>query len=134
MRVNAHKLKNVISYLLLACFVGACIVYALGNNLDLYFSPTSLHQQNIPKNKLVKVGGEVVKDSITILAGSNGVRFKLIDKDKTILEIWYKGVLPDLFRAGQKVVVSGHIDESSEFIAKQVLAKHDETYKPNSRT
>jgi len=38
--------------------------------------------------------------------------------------------LPDLFREGQGIVAEGKLDESGTFIAKQVLAKHDENYMP----
>lgn len=41
--------------------------------------------------------------------------------------IKYDGILPDLFREGQGVVIRGHV-ENSYFVAEEVLAKHDETY------
>jgi cytochrome c-type biogenesis protein CcmE len=39
-------------------------------------------------------------------------------------------VLPDLFREGQGVVVQGTFNESGNFVASEVLAKHDENYLP----
>ena len=42
--------------------------------------------------------------------------------------IHYEGLLPDLFREGQGIVVEGAIDELGVFQASRVLAKHDENY------
>ena len=42
----------------------------------------------------------------------------------------FRGELPDLFREGQGVVAQGEFDPSGVFVAKQVLAKHDEKYMP----
>ena len=39
--------------------------------------------------------------------------------------------MPDLFREGQGVVVEGFVNrEYNIFLAKKVLAKHDENYMP----
>ena len=45
------------------------------------------------------------------------------------MTVLYKGVLPDLFREGQGVVVEGRF-EAGTFQAEEVLAKHDENYMP----
>jgi cytochrome c-type biogenesis protein CcmE len=42
----------------------------------------------------------------------------------------YSGILPDLFREGQGVIVQGKLDDAGVFNASQVLAKHDENYMP----
>ena len=44
--------------------------------------------------------------------------------------IHYQGDLPDLFREGQGIVATGAFREDGVFEARQVLAKHDETYMP----
>ncbi|HEY8554855.1 MAG TPA: cytochrome c maturation protein CcmE, partial [Burkholderiales bacterium] len=46
------------------------------------------------------------------------------------LLVHYEGPLPDLFREGQGVVAQGRLGEDSVFIAREVLAKHDENYMP----
>jgi cytochrome c-type biogenesis protein CcmE len=43
--------------------------------------------------------------------------------------VTYRGILPDLFREGQGVVVEGRM-QAGVFVADQVLAKHDENYMP----
>ena len=42
----------------------------------------------------------------------------------------YKGILPDLFKEGKGVVAQGKLNSGNEFIAEEVLAKHDENYMP----
>jgi cytochrome c-type biogenesis protein CcmE len=44
--------------------------------------------------------------------------------------VTFKGELPDLFREGQGVVAIGAYDQAGVFVAKQILAKHDEKYMP----
>ena len=45
------------------------------------------------------------------------------------IEVNYKGILPDLFKEEQGVVVEG-IFKNNSFDAINVLAKHDENYMP----
>jgi cytochrome c-type biogenesis protein CcmE len=42
----------------------------------------------------------------------------------------YAGILPDLFREGQGIIANGKLNDSGEFVAEEVLAKHDENYMP----
>ena len=56
------------------------------------------------------------------------VAFDVTDFDHNV-RVTYEGILPDLFREGQGVVVQGRIS-GDEFLASEVLAKHDENYMP----
>jgi cytochrome c-type biogenesis protein CcmE len=42
----------------------------------------------------------------------------------------YTGILPDLFKEGKGTVVQGRLNENGEFIATEVVAKHNENYMP----
>ena len=42
----------------------------------------------------------------------------------------FRSVLPDLFREGAGVIAHGHMLPSGTFDADEVLAKHDQYYKP----
>jgi len=44
----------------------------------------------------------------------------------------YTGILPDLFREGQGVVIEGAVATDGSFAATNVLAKHDEKYMPKA--
>ena len=61
--------------------------------------------------------------------GQAGAQFKVTDGNASVLVV-YKGILPDLFREGQGVVVLGVEQPDGVFRASEVLAKHDETYMP----
>ena len=76
--------------------------------------------------KKVRIGGLVVKSSLK--QNNSKVEFEITDK-KTKIKIIYSGILPDLFREEQGVVVEGYIRKNI-FEATEVLAKHDENYMP----
>ena len=55
--------------------------------------------------------------------------FSLTD-NKNDLKVNYTGVVPDLFREGQGVIAHGRLANDGTFLAKTILAKHDENYMP----
>ena len=61
--------------------------------------------------------------------GSLTISFYLTDLKNTI-RVTYTGVLPDLFRDGQGVVARGRMGPANEFLAEELVAKHDEKYMP----
>ena len=70
----------------------------------------------------------VEEGSLKRVSGTKRVSFNVTDfKNKVLVK--YDGILPDLFREGQGVVIRGHL-EKDFFLAEEVLAKHDETYMP----
>ena len=78
----------------------------------------------------MRLGGLVQQGSVERSSGGvAGARFKVTDGNASVPVI-YKGILPDLFREGQGVVVLGTEQADGVFRASEVLAKHDETYMP----
>ena len=75
------------------------------------------------------MGGVVVDNSLIKSKTTTDIEFKITDFEKNIT-VRYQGILPDLFREGQGVVVRGKLMKNGIFIAEEVLAKHDETYMP----
>ncbi|CAD5309594.1 Cytochrome c-type biogenesis protein CcmE [Salmonella enterica subsp. enterica serovar Typhimurium] len=57
------------------------------------------------------------------------VNFSLYDAEGSVT-VSYEGILPDLFREGQGVVVQGTLEKGNHVLAHEVLAKHDENYTP----
>jgi cytochrome c-type biogenesis protein CcmE len=57
------------------------------------------------------------------------VRFVVTDMAKMV-PVRYEGVLPDLFKEGKGVVAQGQLSPDGVFVAREVLAKHDENYMP----
>ena len=128
-QIQKTKFKWLISGLLVLAVVVALVTYALRQNISLYYTPTQIVQQQVPKQRLIRAGGMVVKGSIERAKNSLDVSFLITDYEKTIT-VKYRGILPDLFRDGQGVVVKGYARSHHSFEAIEVLAKHDENYMP----
>ena len=104
------------------------ILYNARENISYFYTPSELLESNIDKNKQVRIGGFVEKNTfIKVSAGS--FKFRITDNIKSI-DVTYNGILPDLFKEGQGVVVEGFLKNVGKFEAKTVLAKHDENYMP----
>jgi cytochrome c-type biogenesis protein CcmE len=107
---------------------GLFIANAFRSNLVYFFSPTEVLEGKAPADKLFRIGGMVETGSVKKSADGLKVEFVVTDTAKSI-PVYYEGILPDLFREGQGVVAQGRLD-SGRFLAREVLAKHDEKYMP----
>ncbi|MCZ6763477.1 MAG: cytochrome c maturation protein CcmE [Alphaproteobacteria bacterium] len=113
----------------LAALGGAAtlVFYALDDSLLFFYTPAQLAERNVAVGTNFRLGGLVVEGSVR--KEGTTTHFTVTDFEQTI-DVSYVGVLPDLFREGQGVITDGALDENRIFIARQVLAKHDETYMP----
>lgn len=126
--VRRQKLIFVLSILSVLVIILGLVLYALRQNINLFYSPSDIHAGKAPLNHPLRVGGLVVKGSIIRKEGLK-VEFKLTDNAK-ILQVHYEGILPDLFREGQGIVAEGQWQGEDRIEANRVLAKHDENYMP----
>lgn len=119
-----------------AAVLGATLVLkALQENKQFFKNPSDLViGAFVQGDREIRIGGLVVDGSITKGEGlkTNFALVNFEDADDRIapLQVQYDGVLPDLFREGQGVVVTGKVDSDGVLIASDVLAKHDENYMP----
>jgi cytochrome c-type biogenesis protein CcmE len=104
------------------------VFIALGDRVLFFYSPTEARAKAVPVGETINLGGLVAKGSVTHPGGAE-VNFKVTDgqMDATVT---YTGDLPDLFREGQGVVITGAFRQDGVFAADKVLAKHDEKYMP----
>ena len=121
-------------YALVAIIVGSIlavylVVSALSKNLNLFYSPTDLLNNDLSPETLIRAGGMVREGSIKRSKTSLSIEFVVTDF-KNDLKIKYSGILPDLFSEEAGVVVQGYLDKEGTFRAIEVLAKHDENYMP----
>ena len=107
----------------------AFVLYAFRQNLMFFFTPTDIALGKAPANTLFRLGGMVVRGSVHKAADSIRVQFDLTD-NASQTTVMYEGILPDLFREGQGIVAKGRLNAQGQFIAEEVLAKHDENYMP----
>jgi len=121
----------VIILLLSITLVISLVLYALRQNINLFFTPTQLlAQQSMPTTR-VRIGGMVREDSVRRNTSIDALTVRFVVTDlKHEIAVQYTGVLPDLFREGQGVVALGKLGADQIFRAEQILAKHDEKYKP----
>ena len=103
------------------------ILYALQNNVSLYFTPTQVYNREAPQGRNFRIGGMVVENSVVRQKDGLTVQFAVTDTAQT-MQVRYKGILPDLFKEGKGVVAHGQVDAENIFQADAVLAKHDENY------
>ncbi|MBO9709136.1 MAG: cytochrome c maturation protein CcmE [Caulobacter sp.] len=103
-------------------------LWGMRDAISLFYTPAQAAAAHVPAGRKVQLGGLVQAGSV-VKHPDGRVEFVIADQKSTSL-VRYQGDLPDLFREGQGVVCAGAFDESGAFVAKQVLAKHDERYMP----
>jgi len=130
-----HKRLYLYSTLLIIFFIGCVLLFInLKDNLVYFYSPTDIHEGKSEDLGKIRIGGMVVNGSIErniiIKDGKKleNINFKITDYSNSV-DINYIGILPDLFKEDQGVIVEGKFDEK-RFFASKVLAKHDENYMP----
>lgn len=104
-------------------------MYALTENINLFYNPTQIASGEAPKNARIRAGGMVLENSVKRDQDSLAVKFTLTDYQSNV-DVQYQGILPDLFREGQGIVALGKLNDQGLLIADEVLAKHDENYMP----
>ena len=122
-----HKRFAIVGGLLSA--VGAVVALVLNAfqiNLVYFYSPSQIAAQESPAGRTLRVGGLVEAGSVKVEGAK--VQFVITDTAKTVA-VRYEGILPDLFKEGKGVVAQGQL-QGGVFMAREVLAKHDENYMP----
>ncbi|ALT78867.1 cytochrome c maturation protein CcmE [Paucibacter sp. KCTC 42545] len=117
----------VVGGLALLGVAAALVLNAFNSNLVFFYTPTQVAAKEAPQARTFRVGGlvqagSVVRDGVT-------VNFLVTDTVKA-MPVRYQGVLPDLFKEGKGVVAQGQLNAEGIFVAREVLAKHDENYMP----
>ena len=105
------------------------ILSAFQQNLLYYYRPAQVVTGEAPSDRVFRIAGLVVVDSVKRSEEDLAVRFDVTDTEQTV-HVSYEGILPDLFREGQAVVAVGLLDADGIFHASRVLARHDENYMP----
>jgi cytochrome c-type biogenesis protein CcmE len=127
MKARSKRFILIIVALLLLSGAAVLVLNAFNSNLVFFFTPTQVVGDEAPRGKAFRVGGMVKEGSV--LRDSETGRFVVTDTQKDVV-VLYKGMLPDLFKEGRGVVAQGRLNEKGEFVASEVLAKHDENYMP----
>ena len=126
LKPRQRKLALAALLVLAAGAIAALVFNAFRSNLVFFYSPTQVVANEAPAGRTFRLGGLVEAGSVR----REGVRvnFAVTDSAKTV-PVRFEGILPDLFKEGKGVVAQGKF-EGGVFVAREVLAKHDENYMP----
>jgi cytochrome c-type biogenesis protein CcmE len=105
------------------------ILIALRDQIVFFYSPTEIHEKAVAAGTPIRLGGLVKDGSWTKTGEANDF---VVTDGTTEMVAHYNGILPDLFKEGQGVVVEGALAADGSFAATNVLAKHDENYMPKA--
>lgn len=126
MKLRNKRLALAGGLLLAAGAIAALVMNAFQSNMVFFYTPTQVDAKEAPANRTFRIGGLV--ETGTVKRDGLHVNFIVTDTAKTVA-VRYQGVLPDLFQEGKGVVAQGQLNDGV-FVARQVLAKHDENYMP----
>jgi cytochrome c-type biogenesis protein CcmE len=124
---GARRRKRIpLSFFIAGIAILGAVIYLVYINTQT----NALYYMTIPELKHctscvaqdVRVAGYVQAGSIVRNDRTQAVSF-VIEDGKQTLQVTYKGILPDIFRAGVQVVVEGHYSGSGPFQAQTLLAK-----------
>ncbi|QWE06148.1 cytochrome c maturation protein CcmE [Polynucleobacter sp. JS-JIR-5-A7] len=127
MKPRYKRALMIVAALVVIGSAAMLILNALNSNIALYVTPSEVAAGKAPQGQAFRIGG-MVKDGSVKRDGLT-VHFVITDLVKDI-PVSYTGILPDLFKEGKGAVIQGRLNSNGEFVASEVLAKHDENYMP----
>ncbi len=131
MNVTRRNRLIALSFLVVGAAVTAALVLrALNENINLFYPPDQVVDGTAPVDTRIRAGGMVETGSVVRSGSDLMVRFTLTDHAGSAFDVTYSGILPDLFREGQGILVAGKLGADGVLAADEVLAKHDENYMP----
>lgn len=130
MNKKQKRMGMIVTVLAIAGLAVALTLTALSQSVAYFYTPSELQALTAPPASTIRLGGLVEDGSVNYSeANSASVSFTVTDGGASTI-VSYEGILPDLFREGQGVVVQGSLDADGLLVADTVLAKHDENYMP----
>ena len=125
---KGKRLTLIVGALAVLGVAAGLMLFALRDNIVFFYTPSELAKKQIAPGARLRIGG-LVKEGSVVKSDGRDVKFTVTDKTRD-LAVAYTGLLPDLFKEGQGVVVDGVLQPDGNFRADSVLAKHDERYMP----
>lgn len=127
MKPRQKRIAIIVGALIAVSLAAVLILNALNSNIALFVTPSEVAAGKSPAGQAFRIGG-MVRDGSVKRDGLT-VNFVITDMVKDI-PVAYTGILPDLFKEGKGAVIQGRLNSNGQFIASEVLAKHDENYMP----
>ena len=125
MKLRHKRLALVGGVLALLAVIGALVVNAMRSNLVFFYTPTQVAAKEAPEGKSFRIGGLVVSGSLQREGVLALRRHRWRAADHRALP----RRLARPLQGGQGRGRTGQA-EGATFVAREVLAKHDENYMP----
>lgn len=129
MKTRHKRIALILGGLAALGLIAAFVLNALNDNMAFFYSPSDVKAGKAPLNKTFRIGGLVEPGSLARQADGVTLSFVITDRIERV-PVHYKGILPDLFQEGKGTVAQGRLGADGVFVAREVLAKHDENYMP----
>lgn len=120
-----RRIQMVIAGMVLLVMAAGLMGYAFQDGIEFFRSPTQVSEDMPSPDERFRLGG-LIKEGSWVKGDIH--RFVVTDTNMEI-PVSYAGILPDLFDEGQGTIATGQLI-NGEFVASEVLAKHDEEYMP----
>jgi cytochrome c-type biogenesis protein CcmE len=128
--MNRNHRRRLLGVVLVTGGLGVAALLAgmaFKKNIQLFFTPADVAAGKAPEQGVFRMGGYVTPGTLQ----RKGLEASFdVAANGHALRVSYRGLLPDLFKEGQGVVVKGRLDGRGGFLADEVLARHDENYEP----
>ncbi|WP_260483907.1 cytochrome c maturation protein CcmE [Sphingomicrobium flavum] len=129
MRAKNQRLLLVSLALLALGGAALLALWGLQDRAAYFVTPADIVAGKVEPGQALRLGGMVREGSVERGADGVSVTFTVFDESSET-PVFYRGILPDLFREGSGVVAEGRLDGVGIFQADTILAKHDERYMP----
>lgn len=103
---------------------------ALSERAAYFYAPADLGGKTLPLDRQVRIGGMVEEGSLRSEADGVTITFLVGDESSRTIPVRFTGIAPDLFKEGSGVIAEGRFQDDGTFMAEEILAKHDENYRP----
>ena len=130
MTKRTRRIAFISAIVAVAAVAVALVLTALQSTVAYFYTPSDLEKLAARPQSVIRLGGLVAEGSVAFAPGDDASVTFTIRDEIAATPVAYRGVLPDLFREGQGVVVQGRLGPDGALVASEVLAKHDETYMP----
>jgi len=131
MMVKPKHQRLILVVLAVAALLGAVLLamWGLQDRAAYFVTPSDIAAGKVQPDKAMRLGGMVVKGSLNRDPDGLTVRF-IVSDTKAETPVVFRGITPDLFKEGNGVVAEGRLGTDGQFVADNILAKHDERYMP----
>ena len=103
---------------------------AMRDQAAFFYAPADVARKGLPLDRAVRIGGMVKQGSIRRHPDGVTIDFIVGDETPSTIPVRFTGITPDLFREASGVVAEGRFQPDGQFVATEILAKHDENYMP----